>query len=195
MWNYKKYILSISLIFLVGCQFKPEVLFENINVGDNLETCLSKGAVVQTRRHQENIFELGNNNIASTYFDKSEVKFDSNNKVKEIELSYHEQKKGKSAQEVYNYMTQYFCQLYKGIKTKKLNEAWELHGFSWEKEGMQNIWETNQIKITLNFYLNKPIYGQDESTGNYNSLGRKVASYWERNTYGGEWVELKITIK
>ena len=133
MWNYKKYILSISLIFLVGCQFKPEVLFENINVGDNLETCLSKGAVVQTRRHQENIFELGNNNIASTYFDKSEVKFDSNNKVKEIELSYHEQKKGKSAQEVYNYMTQYFCQLYKGIKTKKLNEAWELHGFSWEK--------------------------------------------------------------
>ena len=195
MWNYKKYILSISLIFLVGCQFKPEVLFENINVGDNLETCLSKGAVVQTRRHQENIFELGNNNIASTYFDKNEVKFDSNNKVKEIELSYHEQKKGKSAQEVYNYMTQYFCQLYKGIKTKKLNEAWELHGFSWEKEGMQNIWETNQIKITLNFYLNKPIYGQDESTGNYNSLGRKVASYWERNTYGGEWVELKITIK
>ena len=60
---------------------------------------------------------------------------------------------------------------------------------------MQNIWETNQIKITLNFYLNKPIYGQDESTGNYNSLGRNVASYWERNTYGGEWVELKITIK
>ncbi len=195
MWNYKNYILSISLFFLIGCQFKPEVLFENINVGDNLETCLSKGAVVQTRRHQENIFELGNNNIASTYFDKSEVKFDSNNKVKEIELSYHEQKKGKSAQEVYNYMTQYFCQLYKGIKTKKLNEAWELHGFSWEKEGMQNIWETNQIKITLNFYLNKPIYGQDESTGNDNSLGRKVASYWERNTYGGEWVELKITIK
>lgn len=195
MWNYKKYILSISLFILVGCQLKPEVLFENINVGDNLEVCLSKGAVVQGRRHQENIFELGNNNIASTYFDKSEVKFKDNNEVEEISLEYHYKKKGKTAQEVFNFMTQYFCQRYTDMRTEKLNETWEIHGLSWQKEGMQNIWETNKIRTTLSFYTNKPIYDESEHVGNPYNYGAQIANDLVRKTYAGQWVKLQIVTK
>ena len=45
MKNLKKYVLAITLFCLVGCQPKPEVLFENIYIGDNLETCLAKGTI------------------------------------------------------------------------------------------------------------------------------------------------------
>ena len=45
MWDLKKYVLGITLCFMVGCQTKPVVLFENINIGDNLETCLANGTI------------------------------------------------------------------------------------------------------------------------------------------------------
>ena len=70
MKNLKKYVLGITLFCLVGCQPKPEVLFENIYIGDNLETCLAKGAVQYSSNHDK--LEL-TNIIADTYFTDSEV--------------------------------------------------------------------------------------------------------------------------
>ena len=199
MWNYKKYILSISLIFLVGCQFKPEVLFENINVGDNLEVCLAKG-FVQHNTNDENLFELRNNNIANTYFTNSEVKFDEKSTVKEIKLKFHESKKGKTAKEVFNFMTQYFCQRYEGMKTEKIDEKWEderLERLAFKKEGIKNIWETNKTKIILESYRNTRIYIPQEGS-NYSSTALGTAEYMLNqfaNSYIGEWVQLKIIAK
>ena len=174
----------------MGCQFKPEVLFENINVGDNLEVCLAKGSV-QHNTNDENIFELRNNNIANTYFTNNEVKFDEKSTVKEINLKFHEGKNGKTAKEVFNFMTQYFCQRYEGMKTEKIDEIWEKFGFSWQKKGMQNIWETNKIKFTLSFYTNDPIYKESELNPNKPNFISSMA----REAYGGQWVQLKIIAK
>ena len=127
MKNLKKYVLGITLFFFVGCQSKPEVFFENINVGDNLETCLAKGTVQNNPDYNKetlikndiSMIELANNHIANSYFTNSEVIFDRNNIIKEIVLKFQQDKKGKgkTAKEVFNYMTQYFCQRYQGMKT------------------------------------------------------------------------------
>ena len=73
MKNLKKYVLGITLFCLVGCQPKPEVLFENIYIGDNLETCLAKGTVQNNPDYNKetvikndiSMIELANNNIAN----------------------------------------------------------------------------------------------------------------------------------
>ena len=199
MWNYKNYILSISLFFLIGCQFKPEVLFENINVGDNLEVCLANGSV-QHNTDDENIFELRNNNIANTYFTNSEVKFDEKSTVKEIILKFHESKKGKTAKEVFNFMTQYFCLRYEGMRSEKIDENWEderLERLAFKKEGIKNIWETNKTKIILESYRNTRIYIPHEDS-NYSSTAQGTAEYMLNqiaNSNIGEWVQLKIIAK
>ena len=201
MWNYKKYILSISLIFLVGCQFKPEVLFENINVGDNLEVCLAKG-FVQHNTNDENLFELRNNNIANTYFTNSEVKFDEKSTVKEIKLKFHESKKGKTAKEVFNFMTQYFCQRYQGMKTRTINEDkvdknYNAYEVKFRKGGISNIWETNRIKITLKSYdntlLNRYNVHNYYNSESFDALG--YLTWLDIDSKEGKWVELNISVK
>lgn len=80
----------------VGSQNKPVVLFENIYVGDNLETCLAKGYVQYNLDYNNetliesdiSMIELVNNYIASTYFTNSGVVFGKNNIVKEIKLKF-----------------------------------------------------------------------------------------------------------
>jgi hypothetical protein len=207
MWNYKKYILSISLIFLVGCQFKPEVLFENINVGDNLETCLANGTIqnnpdynIKTLapKFDNEMFELANNNIANSNFTYTGVEFDENNIVREIKLKFHQKETGKTAKEVFNYMTQYFCQQYQGMKTEEVNEEWETDSYNlkYQKKGMKNIWETNKLKIILKSYnairIDKSsTYDENGQWSLYLSAREDVAKIY----YNGNWVELIISVK
>ena len=79
----KNFLLCITLFLFAGCQQnyrkqkQPEVLFENIYIGDNVETCLANGTVqinpdcnVNTLAPKFNnyMFELANNNIANSNF-------------------------------------------------------------------------------------------------------------------------------
>ena len=91
MWKLKKHVIGITLLFLVGCQTQPEVFFENINIGDNLETCLAKGVIkYKFDHHYDNGKRLAlSDNITTNYLPYTEVKFDDNNIVKELEFSRH----------------------------------------------------------------------------------------------------------
>lgn len=207
MKNLKKYVLAITLFCLVGCQPKPEVLFENIYIGDNLETCLAKGTIqnnpdynVKTLapKFDNDMFELANSNIANANFTYSGVEFDENNIVREIELKYHQKETGKTAKEVFNYMTQYFCQRYQGMKTEEVNEEWETDSYDlkYQKKGMKNIWETNKLIITLKSY--DAIRTDKSSTYDENGQWSLYLSVREDNAriyFNGKWVELNIIAK
>ena len=108
--------------------------------------------------------------------------------------------KRKTAKEVFNFMTQYFCQRYEGMKTEKIDEKWEderLERLAFKKEGIKNIWETNKTKIILESYRNTRIYIPQEGS-NYSSTALGTAEYMLNqfaNSYIGEWVQLKIIAK
>ena len=206
-----KEFLFVVIIFIVsGCQNKPVVLFEDIYIGDNLETCLAKGTVrynpdYNTETIIENdisMIELANNYIASSYFTNSEVKFDRKNVVKEIELKFQQKKKGRTSKEVFGYMTQYFCQYYQGMKTEiideeKVYDRYEECTAKFRREGMANIWETNKIKIILKSYDNTlldryNVHKALEPDG-WDPLGYLIRLDIESKE--GKWVELKIIAK
>ena len=234
------------LFLLVACQNsnesndrqsnKAEVFFENIYVGDNLESCLAKGAVQfntdykaeSSVSEQNSMLELVNNNIAISYFPFAGVWFDNDNIVNRIELKFHqieqtesdkakssskifispqEIESDKTAKEVFNFMTQYFCQRYQGLKTERVKENWDLgkNSLKFRKEGIKNIWETNKVKIILQFYNNlrtdsDPVVwpGDDGIYNTGEEVGALVAnSYKSRRAkkYIGNWVEVYILAK
>ena len=212
MKNLKKYVLGITLFFFVGCQSKPEVFFENINVGDNLETCLAKGTVQNNPDYNKetlikndiSMIELANNHIANSYFTNSEVIFDRNNIIKEIVLKFQQDKKGKgkTAKEVFNYMTQYFCQRYQGMKPETINEEKEDNqykelGIKFSQEGMTNIWETNKIKMILKSYDNTLIdrYNVHATLNSEPFSVMNSLKWWDIESKEGKWVELNISVK
>ena len=212
----KSFILCFMLFLLIGSQNSngqnyrrqnnSEVFFENIYIGDNLETCLAKGTVqynpdykIETiAPNQKNMLELAYNNIVDSYFSYTGVWFDKNNIVKEIELKFHQKENGKTAKEVFNFMTQYFCQRYQGMRTGTVKDQWttESYELKYEKEGIKNIWETNKVRITLQFYYalridKSTVYDKD---GNW-SLSLSVREDMAKRYYDGNWVELNIIAK
>lgn len=95
--------LYTMLFFLFGNS--KEIFFENINVGDNLETCLANGSV-QYKNNGISL-ELPSSNIATNYFTYNVVKFDQDNIIKEIKFTFHQNNTTKTtAKEVSNYMVQ-----------------------------------------------------------------------------------------
>lgn len=213
----KTYFLCSMLFFLVGCQNstrqsfktqkKPEVLFENIYIGDKLETCLANGTVQNNPDYNVNtlapkfdndMFELSNSHISNANFTYTGVEFDKNNIVREIRLKYHQIEGGKTAKEVFNYMTQYFCQRYQGMRTEEVYEDWETDSYDLKylKRGMKNIWETNTHKITLTSYNamrteQSSCYDENGNWSSYLSIREEVA----RMYYDGNWVEVNIIVK
>ena len=173
---------------MVGCQSKPVVLFENINIGDNLETCLANGTVQQ---QYNNEFKLAKTNSIVNHFSYSEVKFDENNIIKDIELTFRQKDKEQTATEVFSFMTQYFCQRYHGMKTESFSDTKQHEKFElkyWQ-EGMKNIWETDKIKIILKTYTNSAIHDVYHSELEYN-FARK-----NEEEIKGHWVKLNIVAK
>lgn len=193
-------------------QNKSEVFFENIYLGDNLEICLAKGTVQYNPDYNaetvvENdisMLELANNHIVDSYFTNSDVKFDGNNIIKEIVLKFQQDKKGtgKTAKQVFNYMTQYFCQRYQGMKTGTINEdkvdkKYKECEVKFRQTGMTNLWETNRIKISLKSYDNYLLDSYNVHK-KFNPESFDAMSYikWlEIDSKNGKWVELKISVK
>ena len=65
-----------------------------------------------------------------------------------------------------------------------------------KKEGIKNIWETNKVRITLQFYYalridKSTVYDKD---GNW-SLSLSVREDMAKRYYDGNWVELNIIAK
>lgn len=198
-----KIFFLFTMLFLIICfqngygqnyrkSNKPEVFFENIHIGDNLETCLAKGTVQY--RHNSHKFKL-NSDIVNQYFYYSNVKFDEKNIIKEAELKFHQPRSKKTAEEVFNFMTQYFCQRYSGMKTTEINEErlHEDYDMKCRHEGIKIVWETDKIKIILKSYYNTPDY-----TPIPRSSENEVVFDWGADAakeLKGNWVELNITAK
>lgn len=176
----------------MACQSQPEVFFENINVGDNIQTCLTKGAI---QYQNEYTYELTNYSIANSYFTFNEVKFDRNSVIDEIDFFFRQRNTGKTANEVFSFMTQYFCQRYPQMKTKTIDKEKKGEDFDgrYRHKGMINIWETEKIRIQLKSYTNTLIDYQftPPSSG-------EVIFTWDddaaRETQGS-FVELNISAK
>lgn len=199
----KNILLCAMLFFLASCskgeaqiyknranQSKPEVFFENIYIGDNLETCLAKGTV---QYHINDLLQLANTNVAMSYFTSSEVRFDNNNIIKEIHLLFKQRKDGKTGKDVFNFMTQYFCQRYKGMKTEKFCEEKLYQKMKCTQDGMRIIWETDKMKIILKSYYSTPDY-----TPVIRKSENEVAFDWGKDIaeeIKGRWVELNIIAK
>ena len=132
-------------------------------------------------------------------FNYSEVMFDEDNIIKKIDMNYHQKKGGKTAIEVFNFMSQYFCQRYQGMKTITIDEVLkkEYAGeiITYSQEGMTNIWETNKIRIALTFYSNTLI----DYKINYPSYDGQVVYNWTanyaENELRGNFVKLNIIAK
>lgn len=206
MSQLKTIICGLITFCLIGCQSQPEVLFENIYIGDTLESCLANGTIQHNPDYNiktlapnfKNQFELSNSSLANSNFSYTGVWFDNNHIVKSIELSFHQKESGKTAKEVFNYMTQYFCQLYQGMKTEEVNEEWvtDSYNLEYQKNGIKNIWETNKLKIILESYDairedKTSVYDENGQWSLYLSVREDVA----RRYYDGKWVELNITAK
>lgn len=184
----------IITIFLIGCQTnrKPlldkDVFFEQICVGDNLETCLANGTVQYSPRNE---LKLANIDIVRNNFTYTAVKFDEKNIIKEIELTFRKKVENKSSEEVFSFMTQYLCQRYKGFKSEKISNEMrhELFDLSYWQEGIQNIWQTDKITIILKSYENRPI-----PNTYYSELEYNTAKSAAREIEGG-WVKLNIIAK
>ena len=192
MWKLKKHVIGITLLFLVGCQTQPEVFFENINIGDNLETCLAKGVIkYKFDHHYDNGKRLAlSDNITTNYLPYTEVKFDDNNIVKELEFSRHADYE--AVEEAFSFMTQYFCQRYENMATEKIDEVKDEGNY--RQIGSKNIWETNKIKIILSSYNNmvdwQAVARNAEKPGSNGWIEEQFAK--EKQGY---WVELIITAK
>lgn len=198
----KNFFLCTILFCLASCskseaqinkkQNKAEVFFENIYIGDNLETCLAKGAV-QYQYYINDLLQLANTNVAMNYFTSSEVRFDNNNIIKEIHLLFKQNNEGKSSKDVFDFMTQYFCQRYRGMKTEKFSEEKLYQKMKCTQNGMKIIWETDKIKITLKSYYSTPDY-----TPVIRKSENEVAFDWGKDIaeeIKGRWVELNIIAK
>lgn len=206
MRQLKTIIWSFIAFCLLGCQSHPEVLFENIYIGDTLESCLANGTVQQNPDYDietlapnfKNQFELANSSLANSNFSNTGVWFDNNHIVKSIELSFHQKESGKTAKDVFNFMTQYFCQRYHGMRTDTVNEQWESDSYDlkYDKEGVKNIWETDGLRITLLSYdatrvNHSSVYDENGNWSVYLSIREDIAKRY----YDGKWVELKIVVK
>ena len=185
--------LYTMLFFLFGNS--KEVFFENINVGDNLETCLANG-YVQYKRNSSSL-ELANGNVAMNYFTFSEVKFNQNNTINEIVCTFHQGKASKrTSPEVFNFMVQYFCQRYKGIRTEEIHEKKEKEGWkiTYKQDGIKHTWETNKVRIVLQSYHNTLLEYERNIGNDFNLFGAVNSEIAEKEVYG-DWVELRILAK
>lgn len=188
----KNIILCFAFFYLVGCNTKPEVFFENIYLGDNLETCLAKGAI---QYQNEYAYELANHSITNSYFTFNEVKFDGNGEIEEINFFFRQSNTGKTANEVFSFMTQYFCQRYPQMKTKAIDKEKKGEDFDgrYRHKGMMNIWETEKIRIEIKSYTNALIDYQFTPPN-----PGKVVFSWDDDAARekqGSFVELKISAK
>lgn len=211
-------MLSFATMLFFSCDNSNEVFYENIHVGDHLEKCLANGSVQYNTNANINTLELTHPPIFDVFLSSNLVKFDEKNIVKELELSYSQRKdngtgqyEDKKVNEVFNFMTQYFCQRYVGMKTEGIKEIisvdeCDICEVKLEKKGMRNIWETKHIKIILSTFeinirdrnnvysvLNRSLYTE---TGDYNLLGLE-GLMWETELFYRERkvVELKILAK
>ena len=189
-----------TMLFFLFSNSK-EVFFENINVGDDLETCLANGSVqYQTN---SNVLELASDNIAMDYFTFNEVQFDENHIIKEIKFTFHQNDKtNKTAQEVSNSMIEYFCQHYQGMEIKEIHkeekvEEYKANEIKVIKKGRKNSWQTNKINITLLSYSRSIM----DRTKVYQLLNGEPFDptawlMWLGLDYDeGDWVELQIQAK
>jgi hypothetical protein len=194
MNNLKTLILSIMAAAVVGCQQAPETFFENINVGDNVETCMAKGAV----RYQNGYdYKLANNYIADSFFTYNNVKFDSQNIINEVKMSIHRKDDASAAKDLFSFMTQYFCQRYSGMKTNKISEekTAENGQIVYNQDRVTNTWETDRIRIILTSYHNTLIsYPRNVASSNGAVVFNWTADIAE-NDIKGSFVELKICAK
>lgn len=186
--------LYTMLFFLFGNS--KEIFFENINVGDDLETCLANGSV-QYKNNGISL-ELPSSNIATNYFTYNVVKFDQDNIIKEIKFTFHQNNTTKTtAKEVSNYMVQYFCQRYKGMKVEEIHEKKKEDGWEiiYRQDGKKHIWETNKVKIILESYYNTLL----EYEINHRKSEHEVVFNWTANhaeqEVEGHWVKLDIIAK
>lgn len=194
MSQIKTIAWELILLCLIGCQSQPEVLFEKINIGDNLENCLAQGTVCYGD-NEPDTFELANSNIANSYFSNSEVKFDGNNIVKEIRLTFHQEAPHKTAKDVFNYMTQYFCQRYQSMKAEEVDTVQidrESH-IEYSQTGIKHIWNTDNIKVVMMSYTNVVLdrtYRPDPSGADFHWVWA-----WAVDNIEGNYVELIISTK
>ena len=190
----KRILFAICVSIISACQAKPEVFFEDIYVGDDIETCLAKGCV-QYKNNDPSSFKLSPFSQAMQYFTYSDVSFGENGIIKEIYLSYRQLKGGRSALDVFNYMTQYFSQRYDGMKTQAVNED-KIHpkyNMKYNQEGMQVLWESSKVKISLISSYNTPDYTPvaPKAPNEVNfDWGAGIA-----DEIRGNWVELSIIAK
>lgn len=194
MNQLKTTVLGFISLCLIGCQSQSEVLFENINIGDTLESCLANGTVCYGD-NEISSFELANSPIANSYFSSSEVIFDYNNTVKEIRLKFHQETPHKTAKEVFNYMTQYFCQRYQSMKTEQVDTVQidrEAH-IEYSQSGIKHIWNTDNIKVVMMSYTNVVLdrtYRPDSSGADFHWVWE-----WAIDNIEGNYVELIISAK
>lgn len=192
MNQLKTIVLGFISLYLIGCQSQPEVFFENINVGDNVQSCLAKGAI---QYQNEYAYELANHSITNSYFTFNEVKFNGNGVIEEINFFFRQSNTGKTANEVFSFMTQYFCQRYPQMKTKAIDKEKKGEDFDgrYRHKGMMNIWETEKIRIELKSYTNALIDYQFTPPN-----PGKVVFSWDDDAARekqGSFVELKISAK
>lgn len=194
MSQLKIMVWGLILFCLIGCQTHSEVLFENIHVGDNIETCLAQGTICN-QDNEINKYELANSTIANSYFSNSVVTFDRNNIVKEIHLKFDQQTPNKTAKDVFNYMTQYFCQRYQGLKTEEVDavQTDKESQIKYNQYGIKHIWQTDNIKIVMTSYTNSVAdrtYRTDPSGADFYWVWKCAVDNIE-----GNFVELNISVK
>lgn len=128
--------------------------FGPISCGDNLEKCIQNGWVQHTGGETAWLWydwKLTDSNITS-HFPRAGVVFDSRNTIQEIHListnlnryAPHDDTEG-----AFNYMLQYFCQQYKGMKKKDVYEKIDECRY---KSGVEYSWSTQFLNIRLRHY-------------------------------------------
>lgn len=196
MNQLKTIILGFISLCLIGCQSQPEVLFENIYIGDTLESCLADGTVCYGD-NEISSFELANSNIARSYFSNSEVTFDYNNTVKEIRLKFHQETPHKTAKGVFNDMTQYFCQRYQGMKTEEVDivQIDKESQIKYNQSGIKHTWNTNTVKVAMTSYTNVVVDRTYRPNPSASGVDFHWVWEWAVDNIEGDFVELIISTK
>lgn len=128
--------------------------FGPISCGDNLEKCIQNGWVQHTGGETLWLsydWKLTDSNITS-HFPRAGVVFDSRNIIQEIHListnhNYIDPKD--DTEEAFNYMLQYFCQRYKGMKQR---DYYKSTNHCLYDTGIEYFWETQNLVIRLRHY-------------------------------------------
>lgn len=150
--------IIIALAFvgngLLYAQNRKPVFFGAISCGDNLEKCITNGWVQHTGGETAWLsydWKLIDSNITSR-FPRAGVVFDSRNIIQEIHLISTNLNSGSPKDDTkgaFNYMLQYFCQRYSGMKKK---DVYEREGECLYNVGTEYYWETPYIHIRLRHF-------------------------------------------